>query len=258
MRKAKRLAFLGSLVLMTSAQAADSEVTDSNAWGVLGNRFVDVLGPVQTAGHWTVRGTFGKVRLKDGISEQILLPEISVGLPYGFEFRLLDEFVSVSGGDTGEGAETNGLWLPELRWAMGAPGTKRFNPTFGIGAEIVPADADILRASFYLSDSPSDSLAWASSFTYQKRMGGDKELELIGKFGVHHVFQPMRLSLGVEAKAEHAKTSGPGAETIQEFLLGPALVWRMSDHMVLRVGSQFGLTSKAPKSESSISLEYRR
>jgi hypothetical protein len=204
-----------------------------------------------------VRGTVGHAKFKDGSSEIVAAPEFVVGLRHGFEFRLQDEFVFQSGGAESAEESSAGILLPELRWSPQQQKPGQLNLALGLGMEVVPADADILRASIYLTKEISERWLWGSNFTYQKRIGGDHELELVGKFGLHRMISPQRLSLGLEVKFEHAKTRGLEAATSREFLLGPALVWRLGDNWTLRAVEEFGLSSESPRSEGFISLEWR-
>ena len=97
---------------------------------------------------------------------------------------------------------------------------------------------------------------WAGSFTYQKRVGGDRERELIVKTGLHYVVIPNRLTFGAEAKFEHAQTYGVDAGKRKEFLIGPALIWRPVDRLTVRAGSFFGVRLDSPKNESTLAIEW--
>jgi hypothetical protein len=248
-----------TLLLAAPAFAADSAGMDN--WSLAGDKLGDLRGPLLSAGSWLVRGGLGTAHFKDGSSERIILPEIAIGLPHRFEFRVLDELVSLSGGPASPAPETEsesaGILMPEVRWSVAPQGQMRGNPALGIGSEIVPGDADIFRATLYLNDSVGDHSVWGGNFIYQKRMGGDNELELIAKLGWHYLLQPERVSLGIEAKFEHATTSGVEAESVQELLLGPSLIWKLGDHLRLRGFAEFGVTANSPKYEGAISLEWR-
>jgi hypothetical protein len=249
-----------SLLMLAPAFAADSGSRDN--WSFAGDKLGDLRGPLLPAGSWLLRGSLGTAHFNDGTSEQITLPELAIGLPHRFEFRLLDEFVALSGGpespipDTG--SESSSVLIPEFRWSFSEPGAIRGNPSLGLAREIVPGDADILRATLYLNDSVGARSIWGGNFIYQKRTGGNKELELIAKLGWHYLQRPEHLSLGLEAKFEHAKTYGADAGSTQEFLLGPSAIWRFGNNFALRAFAEFGITSNSPKHEGAISFEWRR
>jgi hypothetical protein len=256
MTKTLRAIPLTMLMLAAPAFTAD---TGDDMWTFTGDRFGDLRGPVLPTGSWLLRSTLGHADFKDGTSERVIIPELVVGLPYRLELRLLDEFVSLSGeSGTEAGGEAVGVVVPEIRWAFAAPGAMRFNPALGFAKEFISGDADIWRASLYLSDTVGDRSFWGSSFTYQKRSGGDHELELIGKLGWHYMLQPQRFSLGMEAKYEHAKTSGIDAGTTQELLLGPSAIWKIGEHFRLRGVAEFGTTSGSPNNEIAVSFEWQR
>jgi hypothetical protein len=239
-----------SLGLTGVAKAADTVTADGPLFG---DKLVDLKVFVLDAGVKIVRANLASGWFKDGSSELIAAPEFAVGLGHGVEFSILSEYF-VSAADT-EGAES-GVILPELRYAPASWGKLRWNPTVALGYEFVPEDADIYKVSLYLSDNLNERWFWASNFTYQKRNGGDKELELIGKFGLHHTLRSNRLSLGAELKVEHAKVYGVVAGTAQELLLGPALIWRPTSKAILRVGSAFGVGGDSPNNESTVSFEW--
>jgi hypothetical protein len=247
-----------TLMLAAPAFSGEGSPTADDGQSALTGRMVDMKGQVLPAGSWLLRGAFGNVQFKDGTAERILLPELAIGLPRRFEFRLQEEFLTVSGlAEAESGGDTSIALLPEIRWALAAPGRIRLNPTLGLGAEIVPADADIFKVSLYLNEAFGNDWFWGSDFIYQKRVGGNQEQELIAKMGVHRLLASKHLTFGVESKFEHARTSGIDATTSQEFLLGPALMWQFHNQLVLRAGVEFGVSSQSPRSEGGISLEWR-
>lgn len=239
------------LATATGTVAADSSTSAGQAFG---DKLVDLKSFVLQPGETVARVNLAGGWFKDGTSETIAAPEIAIGLGRGFEFSVLGEYFIAA--DGAEGAES-GLILPELRYAPAAWGKVRWNPTFALGYEFVPEDADIFKLSLYLSDNIDTRWLWASNLTYQKRNGGDKELELIAKFGIHHVVAPNRLTVGAEFKFEHAKVYGDTPGTARELLLGPALIWRPTPKATLRAGSAFGVGGESPKNESTVSFEWR-
>ncbi len=185
-------------------------------------------------------------------SEQAFLPEISLGLPGRFQLMLQDESVHTSADGWAHAA-----FFSELRWAAAPWGDLPLNPTLGVGYEVVEDGSDVLKASLYLGEVFAQEWLWAGSFTYQRRLGGDRELELIGKMGLHYIAIPDRLTFGAEMKYEAASNNEPGSGTVTEFLIGPALMWRVSDSVTLKALSGFGTTSTSPDNESTVVLEWR-
>jgi hypothetical protein len=131
------------------------------------------------------------------------------------------------------------------------------NPTLGLGYEFVKGDKDVLKASLYLGETFGENWLWAGSFNYQKRLGGDRELELIGKMGLHYILINDTLTFGAECKFEAASNNEPGNKTITEFLIGPALIWQPTANTAIKLHSGFGTTNTSPNNESTLVFEYR-
>jgi hypothetical protein len=250
------LSILGSAHAGSPAPSAKSPAPVAPApksGPMFGDKLVDIKVFVLDPGVALFRANINGGWFKDDpTSELVLIPEVAIGLGHGFELSMLGEWVKPKGETTSFGA-----FLPELRYALAPWGELPLNPTLGLGYEFVPHDPDVLKSSLYLSEELGDNWFWAGSFTYQKRTGGDRERELIGKMGLHYIAVPNKLSVGLEMKYEHAQTYGEDASSGHEFLLGPALIWRATDNITLRLGSEFGTTSGSPKNESTFTLEYR-
>ncbi len=203
-------------------------------------------------GQAVLRTRFDAAWFPSDPSEVVFIPEITIGLPGRFQLSLSQESVKAKGDRW-----RNAAVFPEVRWGIAPWGELPLNPTLGLGYEFVAHDKDVVKTSLYLAEEfGGGQWLWAANFTYQKRVGGDKERELIAKTGLHYVIVPNKFTLGAEAKFEHAKTYGVDAGTAKELLVGPAMIWRPMDRLTVRAGSFFGVGLDSPDNESTLSLEW--
>jgi hypothetical protein len=197
------------------------------------------------------RFRFNRAAAEGGGSDYEFLPEITYGLTDHWQLGISEEAAKSSGESWHHAA-----LLAEIRYAPYQWTKDAFNPSFGFTYESVPRGPEIIKLSAYGAREFADS-AWllATSATYQKRLGGDRERELIGKLALHKVLQDSRVSIGVEAKFENAKTYDANNSSVNELLIGPALIWMPADAWTLRLGSFFGVTSESPGNETTLVVE---
>lgn len=223
----------GLAILTLSAQAGEKNPigsaapADSPSLQPVWRDLADTKFYVLPAGEVDVRLRGNFAWFPEDPAEQAFLPEVSIGLPGRFQLTLQDEAVHTKADGLNQAA-----FFTELRWALAPWGHIPSNPTFGLGYEAVKGNQDVLKASLYLGEQFDEKWLWAGSFTYQKRLGGDRELELIGKMGLHYILIQDSLTIGAEAKFEAASNNEPGNKTVTEFLIGPALMWRISERTV--------------------------
>ncbi len=251
LRNFARLAIAALVATGASLHASQASAQERQQSG-FGDLLVDTKFFVLGNHEARARFRLNRAAAEDGGADFELLPEVTFGLSDQWQLSIAEESSKAQGESFSHAAI-----IAEARYAFGRWGEHWLNPSVGFAYESVPNGPEVAKISFYTAEELNDAAwLWANSVTYQKRLSGDRERELIGKIGLHRVLSPNRFSIGAELKYESAKTYGHVSETATELLIGPALIWHPTENFTLRLGSFFGVTNDSPDNETTAMIEW--
>ncbi len=187
-----------------------------------------------------------------GESDNAFQNEIEVGLPYRFQADFNEDW----GVDSDGHVQQRGIEL-EGRWAFADWDVIPLNPTLYFEWEFNNGDsengsADAYELKLLLAEQFYERWHWAFNFINEQQVGGGRTTEFKATQTLTYTLIDDKLTAGVEMKFEDTTEDGSRSDPEIEFLLGPSLTWRPTQHTHLDVVPLFGLTGDAPTMEAIV------
>ena len=191
------------------------------------------------------RGRF----FRDGSDGHLLQEELSLGLPYRFQFDLYENWVVDDHGDVDHHDVAT-----ELRWALADWGKIPLNPTLYGEWKFVDGSqgSDVFELKVLLGEELAPRWHWGLNLIYEQETGGGRAAEWAWSQGVSYTLQDQRWGLGVEMKFSHETEEGSRGDAEIKFLLGPSLQWRPTQRTHLDIVPLIGATHDAPRVEAFV------
>lgn len=190
-------------------------------------------------------------KFKDGTSEYVFQEELTLGLPYRFQFDLYDNWTMDNNGNTDQDSVAT-----ELRYAFADWGKIPMNPTIYLEYKFGYQKADAYEIKMLLGDQIAPRWHWGANIFAEQQTGDEEATETGISAALAYTILDDKLSIGLETEYAQESVENERSDPSKELLLGPSIQWRPTSRSHIDVTPLFGLNHDAPRIESYLVLGY--
>lgn len=179
---------------------------------------------------------------RTGRGRHIVQEEVSIGLPYRFQFD-----VYANHEITPEGTWRHQGVATEMRYAFGDWGEIPLNPTIYLEWKFNNGDIpDAGEVKFLFTEELAPGWHWGMNIFYEQQMSDPREIEWGASQAVSYTLIDQKLSVGVEMQFNHVTEHESRGTPVLEFLVGPSIQWRPTPRTHLDIVPLMGATQESP------------
>ena len=184
---------------------------------------------------------------REGRSEHLFQEEVTVGLPYRFQFDVYENMTDLPH----ESFQRQGEAF-EVRWAFADWGKIPLNPTIYTEWKSNERDPNAYEVILLFAEELAPRWHWAMNVFWEQEDSGTRATELGWSQAISYALIDQKLSAGIEMQFEHTTEKGSRSDPEIEFLVGPSLQWRPTPRTHLDLVPLIGTTSDAPRVEAFV------